>query len=54
MTTALFVLRCKQSNFTLEEIDKLPVGFLYDIFTEAGNDNEDYAPVASQEDFDRF
>lgn len=54
MTTALFLLRCKQVGFTLDEIDKLSAGMIFDVFTESGNDGEDYAPIATQDDFDRF
>lgn len=54
MTTALFLLRCKQAGFTVQELEDLPVGLLFDCFTERGNDDWDYAPVATQEDFDRF
>lgn len=54
MTTALFLLRCKQVGFTLEELDLLNVGAIYDVFTESGNDSEHYDPIATQEDFDNF
>lgn len=54
MTTALFLLRCKQVGFTLDELDRLDVGMIYDVFTESGNDSETYAPVATQSDFDNF
>lgn len=54
MTTALFLLRCKQAGFSLEEIDELQAGLIFDVLTEQNNDAEDYAPVATQEDFDNF
>ena len=54
MTTALFLLRCKQNNLSLEEIDSLSTGAIFDIFTESLNDSAHYAEVASQEDFDNF
>ena len=54
MTTALFLLRCKQLGFTLSELDELSTGQIFDVFTEGGNDNVNYARVATQEDFDRL
>lgn len=54
MTTALFLLRCKQLNFSLEELDELSFGQILDVFTEGGNDNYKYAKMATQDDFDRL
>lgn len=54
MTTALFTLRAKQLNFTLDEIDKLSTGEMFDIFTESANDGAHYDRIASQDDMDRF
>lgn len=54
MTTALFLLRCKQLGFSLDELDQLSTGQIFDVFTESGNDNVDYARVATQDDFDRL
>lgn len=54
MTTALFLLRCKQLGFTLDELDQLSTGQIFDVFTESGNDNCEYARVATQDDFDRL
>lgn len=53
-TTALFLLRCKQIGFTIEDLDYLSLGAIYDVFIEFGNDEVDYKPVATQEDFDKF
>lgn len=54
MTTALYLLRCKQLGFTLEELEELSTGQIFDVFTESSNDNADYARIATQEDFDRL
>ena len=54
MTTALFLLRCKECGFTLDEIDLLSVGALFDVFTEKNNDSAEYKTLATQEDFNRF
>ena len=54
MTTALFLLRCKEIGLTLQELDQLSTGLVFDIFTERGNDSAEYDYIATQEDFDRF
>ena len=54
MTTALFFLRCKQMGLMAQELEDLPTGFIFDCFVEKGNDECNYAPVATQDDFDRF
>lgn len=54
MTTALFLLRCKQVGFTLDELDQLSTGAILDVFVEQGNDNYKYDYIPTQDDFDRF
>lgn len=54
MTTALFLLRAVQMGLTLDDLDCLEYGTVVDMMIEAGNDNETYNLVATQEDFDRF
>jgi hypothetical protein len=51
---ALFLLRCFQNNIRLDDLDKMDIGMVFDIFVEAGNDSCEYDYVATQEDFDRF
>ena len=41
----------------MSDLDMLTIGFVLDIWTEKGNDREDYGPAvrtADQSDFDRF
>jgi len=54
MTTPLFLLRCLQIGLSLRDLDLLTVGMVNDIFIENQNDDFDYLPVATQEDFDNF
>lgn len=54
MTTALFLLRVFQIGMTQAELDTLTMGTVFDIMTEAENDDFKYKQVASQDDFDRF
>lgn len=54
MSTALFLLRAKQYGYSIEELSVMERGVLYDIMTEAANDEIKYKQLASQEDFDRF
>lgn len=54
MTTALFLLRCTELGLSMEDLDELDLGMVFDMFTEKSNDSVNYAKVATQEDFDRF
>ena len=54
MTTGLFLLRCSQMGLSMEDLEGLTVGAVYDMFTERGNDEIEWPEVAGQEDFDRF
>ena len=54
MTTALFLLRAYQIGMKLDDLDDLEAGTVFDIMTEAGNDEFKYKQVATQNDFDRF
>lgn len=54
MTTALFLLRAFQVGMTLDDLDGLTAGAVFDIMTESANDDFKYKQVASQSDFDRF
>lgn len=54
MTTSLFLLRSKENHFTLEELDQLSTGEVFDVFTEIDNDSAQYDRVPTQADFDNF
>ena len=54
MTTALFLLRVCQTGLQLDDLDELSTGTIFDIMTEAANDECKYKQVASQDDYDRF
>lgn len=54
MTTALFLLRVYQAGLSIADLDELEAGTVFDIMTEAANDEVKYTPLADQEDFDRF
>ena len=54
MTTALFMLRCKELGVTIDELDHLEFGFVADMMTEKGNDEYQYPYKATQKDFDSF
>ena len=54
MTTALFLLRVCQIGLQLADLDDLETGTVFDMMTESDNDNFNYRPLATQEDFDRF
>lgn len=54
MTLGLFLLRAVQMGLTMDDLDGLETGTVYDMMVEAANDECTYQPVATQEDFDRF
>lgn len=54
MTTALFMLRCLQVGLSLDDLDKLEIGMVNEMFVEMANDHAEYAELPSQSDFDNF
>lgn len=54
MTTPLFMLRCVELGISIADLEHLTVGLALDMLTEKGNDDAEYATVATQDDFDRF
>lgn len=54
MTTALFMLRCLQVGLSIDDLDKLEIGLVNDMFVEMANDHEDWETKATQSDFDKF
>lgn len=54
MTTPLFLLRCLQVGLRLEDLDKIEVGIVQDVFVEMANDRAKWDIKATQADFDRF
>lgn len=43
-----------KAGIAVSDLDTLNIGMVLDMFAEALNDQEDYAVIAAQEDFDRF
>lgn len=54
MSTPLLLLRAVQMGVSIQDMDLLTIGMIQDMYAESLNDHEDYARVATQEDFDRF
>lgn len=54
MTTALYLLRAKQVGFTLDELDDVSTGMVFDVLVENSNDNETYDILPTQDDFDNI
>lgn len=51
---AIYMLRCVELGLSLEMMERITVGDVYDMLTEKGNDNEDYPLAATQDDIDGF
>jgi hypothetical protein len=54
MTTPLFLLRCLQVGLKLDDLDKLEIGLVNDMFVEMANDHAEWAFKATQEDMNAF
>lgn len=54
MSTALLLLRAAQLGIPVSDLDTLSVGMLLDMYTEALNDQEEYAIIGTEEDFNRL
>ncbi len=54
MTTPLFLLRCAQLGLSMADLEMLSIGIINDMYAESRNDENKYAVLATQEDFDRF
>lgn len=54
LTTGLFMLRCKELGFSVEELEQIDFGVVVDMMTEQGNDQYKYPYKATQKDFDNF
>lgn len=51
---ALYLLRCKAFGFSLDELEEVEIGMIFDMMTEQLNDQEEYPKKASKEDFMKF
>ena len=49
-STALLLLRCFELGISLDDLDQMNIGMLYDIFTEKANDNYEWPEEATLED----
>jgi len=54
MTTPLFLLRCLQVGLKLDDLDKLEIGLVNDMYVEMANDHAEWAYKATQEDMNAF
>ena len=53
-STALFLLRCIQIGLSMEDLDHLTMGMVYEIFIEKSNDNYEWDELATAEDIANF
>lgn len=50
----MYFLRAKQIGLTLNELEDLEIGFVFDLMIESGNDYYKYPELAEQDDIDRL
>lgn len=54
MTVGLLLLRCLQVGISMQDLDLLDIGMIYDIIIERSNDDCEWYDLPTQEDFDKF
>ena len=54
MTTPLFLLRCVQLGISIRDLDLLTVGLVNDMYIESDNDEQTYAQIGTQAEFDKW
>ena len=54
ISVALYLLRCKEMRLTLEELDQLDSGMVWDMMAERSNDRVRYPVRAGQKEFSEF
>ena len=54
MTTPLFLLRCLQVGLNIDDLDKIDIGLVNDMFVEMANDHCEWDYKATQADIDAF
>lgn len=50
----MYYLRAKQIGLTLDEMEELEIGFIFDLMIESGNDYEKYPEKATQSDINKL
>ena len=53
-TSALFLLRCVQLGLSMEDLESLDVGMIYDMMNESANDECEYDYLATKDDIKNF
>lgn len=48
------LLRACQLGLSMQDLDLVTVGMIYDMYIELSNDNEEYEVEATQEDIDNL
>nr|DAT22451.1 MAG TPA: hypothetical protein [Caudoviricetes sp.]DAX39789.1 MAG TPA: hypothetical protein [Caudoviricetes sp.]DAX56354.1 MAG TPA: hypothetical protein [Caudoviricetes sp.] len=48
------MLRCKELGLSMDELDELDAGMIYDMLAEKINDDYEWDVMASESDIDKF
>ncbi len=54
LSVALYLLRCKEMRLSLEELDQLDSGMVWDMMAERSNDRVHYPVRAGQKEMEEF
>lgn len=52
--TSLFMIRAIQNGFSVDDLENMNLGLVFDCFTELEYDDKGYIRDATQEDYDAF
>lgn len=53
-STALILLRCIELGLSMDDLDHLTLGMVYEIFVERGNDKYEWDEIATADDIANF
>ena len=54
INTAVYFLRAKQIGLSMDDLEQIDIGFMFDLMIEADNDRYDYPLTADQGDIDQL
>lgn len=54
INTAVYFLRAKQIGLSMDDLEQIDIGFMFDLMIEADNDHYDYPLTADQGDIDQL
>ena len=54
MTTGLYLLRCKEMDLSVADLERIDYGMIMDMLIEKANDSYEYDYLANEDDYKNF